>query len=107
MATHVRRAVAPILGPTARDIQRMIEDGRLCFEAVIDGRKVYRLDRKKLGMIEEEETPVVTATTEAHVEVTDKVELDDELKPVVIKMKSKTLESKIKRMNLGVKKFKR
>jgi hypothetical protein len=91
-----------IIGPSAADLQRMIDDGRLIFSGVVEGRQVYKLDRKRLGM---EECPE-KKDEPLGPEYKEPVEQEplEELKVKPVKM-PKTLAAAMKRME--VKKFKR
>lgn len=91
-------------GPTAADIQRMIEDGRLIFDREVDGRKLYKLDRKRLGMPEYPEVEKkVEEPVKEYKEPEENQEPLEDLKVRQVKM-PKTLEAALKKMK--VKKFK-
>jgi hypothetical protein len=93
MARIVRTSVDNVWGPR---IRAMIEDGRLVFDTTVNGKRLYKLDRKKLGMPEYEDAPKHVQTLP---NVPEEDELDD-LKVEPVKLK-KTLEAKMKRLTAG------
>lgn len=90
-------------GPTAADLQRMIEDGRLIFDREVDGRRVYKLDRKRLGMEEYPEVKKEDPLAPKYKEPEEQEPLE-ELKAKPVKM-PKTIAATLKRMQQQ--KFKR
>lgn len=88
-------------------LSEMIADGRLILEKVENGKRMYKLNRKRLGMDEvvEEEKP---RTIGVPIVNEEEVFEDDELKAKSVKIpKKKTLDSAIKRLELLNKKTKR
>ena len=52
-ATHAMTTVASSLpAPWTGSLAQMVADGRLAYVHVVSGKKLYALDRKKLGMPE-------------------------------------------------------
>ena len=50
-ATHTMTTVASSLpAPWTGDFKAMVADGRLTYVHVVSGKRLYALDRKKLGM---------------------------------------------------------
>ena len=80
------------MGPTTQDIRAMIADGRLILTSESNGKKVYELDRSRLGMnpvapkIDEPLAPYIAKEEEV---------IEDELVRPVVKKKLSALEKKI------------
>lgn len=86
----------------AKRIKAMIADGRITLDQMIEGKKLYKLDRKRLGMVEEDKPMPVIVPVKKDVDV----ELDDELKPKPVELK-KTLSAAMKRMTSSGSRVKR
>jgi len=81
------------MGPTIDDIRTMINDGRIVLKCEENTKKVYELDRARIGM-----TPVVSSTPLPLMPYAPKVEavdVEEGPKPIVVKKKLSALEKKI------------
>jgi hypothetical protein len=89
------------LGPTVAELRAMIDDGRLTIRCVTpEGKKLYDLDRDRLGMNPDIVAPMPTFKPIV-LERVPEVEEDEPVK--VVKKKPTALEKTLK--NLTVKKF--
>lgn len=80
------------MGPTVEDIRTMINDGRIVLKCEENTKKVYELDRARIGM-----TPAVASIPVPLMPYVPKVEdvVDDEVPKPVVKKKLSALEKKI------------
>jgi hypothetical protein len=91
------------MGPTVEDIRTMINDGRIVLKCEESSKKVYELDRARLGM-----NPAVASIPIPLMPYVPKVEEvmgDEEIPKPVVKRKLSALEKKINQR--PVKKFAR
>jgi len=77
------------MGPTTQDIRAMIADGRLILTSE---KKVYELDRSRLGM--NPVAPKIDVPLAPYLEKEEEV-IEDELRRPVVKRKLSALEKKI------------
>ena len=50
MTTVITTTASTLPAPWTGDFKAMVADGRLAYVHVVSGKKLYALDRKKLGM---------------------------------------------------------
>lgn len=81
------------MGPTTQDIRAMIADGRLILTSEEKGKKVYELDRSRLGMVPVS-PPEPIAPLAPYIEKKEEV-IEDELVRPIVKRKLSALEKKI------------
>ena len=89
------------LGPSVAELRAMIDDGRLALRCVTpEGKKLYDLDRDRLGMTANAPAPMPTFRPIV-LEPVDEVEDEEPVK--VVKKKPTAMEKRLK--GLEVKKF--
>jgi hypothetical protein len=92
------------LGPTVTELRAMIADGRITFKCMTDdGKKLYELDRVKLGMEAAPVAPAPLMRVLTPPPLDPVPEEEDEPAPKVPKKKPTALEKRLK--GLEVKKF--